>query len=195
MHLQTSRWGHKPALYHVKVAIAAGSDVKAARRPTATPGRAAHAPNVPCTSDVGPAHLAALFSHAALVVLTNSDAPDVLQQAGLYGKPLVAPLVHGFAERIADKGFAAEFFDPGDAQSLADAIATVLDDVDFRQELGLRNLLTARGLTTSDVVDWHLTQMGRIMHSKHAAATRFSHKWRTALLRWTGVQPRRMEMV
>ena len=58
-----------------------------------------------------------------------------------------------------EEGYAGEFFEPEDVDSLAAAISRVIDNPERRRELGMRNFLASRGLPIGDVVDWYLLHM------------------------------------
>jgi len=79
-----------------------------------------------------------------------------LHQAGTYARAVVAPRIGDFIDLIETEGFAAESFEPGDAGSLADAIAAVLDDPDRRRKMGERNFAAACSLPLAHVADWHV---------------------------------------
>ena len=99
------------------------------------------------------------FTAASVVVFpytatTGSSGP--LHQAGAYGRAVVAPRVGDLLELVEAEGFAAEPFQPSDPASLADALAAVLDDDDYRRRLGRRNHAAATSLPLAEVCDWHV---------------------------------------
>ena len=69
---------------------------------------------------------------------------------------MVAPRVGDLLELVEAEGFAAEPFQPSDPASLADALAAVLDDDDYRRRLGRRNHAAATSLPLAEVCDWHV---------------------------------------
>ena len=73
------------------------------------------------------------------------------------------PSIGDFAEIIEEEGFVGEYFEPGDARSLADAIARLLDDPDRRLEQGRRNFAAATGIPISEVLDWHLLHLDALV--------------------------------
>ncbi len=116
-------------------------------------------PGVRFTGYVAEDDVADLFRESSVVVFpytatTGSSGP--LHQAGAYGRAVVAPRVGDLLELIEEEGFAAEPFVPGDAKSLADALAAVLDDERHRKELGRRNHAAAVSLPLSEVCDQHV---------------------------------------
>lgn len=106
-----------------------------------------------------------IFSDAAVVVFpytSTTGSSGVLHQAGDYGKAAVLPHIGDFAEVIAEEGYAGEFFEPDNPQSLAEAIAHVIDDPHHRRQLGTQNFLASKGLPIEEVVDWYLLHMQKL---------------------------------
>ncbi|MEZ4675109.1 MAG: glycosyltransferase [Caldilineaceae bacterium] len=113
--------------------------------------------------------VAKTFTDAAVVVFpytSTTGSSGVLHQAGSYGKPAVLPNIGDLAEVIEEEGYAGEFFSPNDSQSLATAIANVLDNPDYASELGERNYLASQGLPIHEVVDWYLLHFEQILVEK-----------------------------
>ena len=119
----------------------------------------AHMNNVHYTGYVEEVDVPRIFSDAAVVVFpytSTTGSSGVLHQAGSFGKAAVLPKIGDFAEVISEEGYDGEFFEPDDVDSLAQAIARVVEDPERRKELGMRNYLASRGLPIADVVDWYL---------------------------------------
>ena len=133
--------------------------------------RYARNPAIHFTGYVPEAEVARSFTDAAVVVFpytSTTGSSGVLHQAGSYGKPAVLPKIGDLAEVIEEEGYAGEFFVPGDSQSLASAIAAVLDDPAYAAELGERNYLAAQGLPIHEVVDWYLLHFEQILAEREA---------------------------
>jgi glycosyltransferase involved in cell wall biosynthesis len=121
------------------------------------------------TGYVAEEDVAEVFHAAAVVVFpytSTTGSSGVLHQAGDYGKAVVLPHIGDFAEVIAEEGYAGEFFEPGDVQSLADAIARVIDDPARRRQLGEQNYAASRGLPIAEVVDWYLLHFQMLIDEK-----------------------------
>jgi glycosyltransferase involved in cell wall biosynthesis len=100
-----------------------------------------------------------VFGDAGVVVFpytSTTGSSGVLHQAGNYGRAVVLPRLGDLAELIAEEGYTGEFFAPEDTQSLAAALAHVVDDPARRREIGMQNYLAACGLPMAEVVDWYL---------------------------------------
>lgn len=110
-----------------------------------------------------------LFSEAAVAVFpytSTTGSSGVLHQAGSYGKAAVLPRIGDFAEVIAEEGYDGEFFEPDNVESMARAIANVIDDDERRRELGMRNFFASNGLPIGDVVDWYLFHFETLLRER-----------------------------
>ncbi|MDP9316275.1 MAG: glycosyltransferase [Chloroflexota bacterium] len=110
-----------------------------------------------------------IFGDATVVVFpytSTTGSSGVLHQAGEYGKAVVLPHIGDFAEVIAEEGYTGEFFEPDNVQSLADAIARVIDDPQRRRDIGTQNYIASRGLPILDVVDWYLLHFQELLKQR-----------------------------
>jgi glycosyltransferase involved in cell wall biosynthesis len=126
----------------------------------------AHLPNIAFTGYVAEDDVEALFRSSAVVVFpytSTTGSSGVLHQAGSYGCAAVLPSIGDFVSVIEEEGFAGEYFDPADPLSLADAIVKVIDAPDRRKDLARRNYAAAVGIPMTEVVDWHLIHIDRLL--------------------------------
>jgi len=108
----------------------------------------------------------ALFESAtttAFPYTSTTGSSGVLHQAGSYGRSAVLPAIGDFVEVIEEEGFVGLYFEPGDAASLADALAKVLEDSTLNAEHGQRNYLAATGIPMAEVIDWHLFHLADVV--------------------------------
>lgn len=123
-------------------------------------------PNIEFTGYVAEEDVAPLFLSTAVTVFpytSTTGSSGVLHQAGSYGRAAVLPDLGDFTEVIEEEGFIGEYFDPHDPASLADAMAKLLDDPSKREEMGRQNFAAAVGIPISEVMDWHLIHLDRII--------------------------------
>ena len=137
-------------------------------------------PNIRFTGYVAEEDVPQLFKDATVVVFpytSTTGSSGVLHQAGNYGKAVVLPNLGDLAELITDEGYAGEFFTPEDPQSLATAIAQVIDNPQRRYELEQQNYLAACGLPMTEVVDWYLFHAQHLFEpKKHPSPTLLNDK-------------------
>jgi glycosyltransferase involved in cell wall biosynthesis len=133
--------------------------------------RNADLPGLKFTGYVKEEDVAGLFAAATTVAFpytSTTGSSGVLHQCGNYGRSAVLPRIGDFLEVIEEEGFRGEYFTPDDASSLADAISKLLDDSTLREELGRRNYAAAAGIPMSEVVDWYLIHLDRLMAGRKA---------------------------
>lgn len=111
--------------------------------------------------DVAPLFLSA--SVVAFPYTSTTGSSGVIHQAGEYGRAAVLPRIGDLVDIIEEEGFRGVYFEPGDALSLADALAEVLDDPETQAALGRRNYAAATGIPMSEVVQWHIAHIERLL--------------------------------
>ena len=128
--------------------------------------RYADVPGLLLTGYVAEQDVAPLFSSSTVVAFpytSTTGSSGVLHQAGEYGRAAVLPRIGDLVDILEEEGFRGVYFEPGDSQSLADALAAVLDDPALRIELGRRNFAAASGIPMSEVVQWQLVHVRRVL--------------------------------
>lgn len=123
-------------------------------------------PNVVFTGYVAEEDVPRIFTESTVVIFpynSTTGSSGVLHQAGNYARPSVLPDIGDFAELIREEGYTGDFFEPENPRSLADAIRRYLDNPEKRQNDGNQNYLASVGIPMSDVVDWYLLHIERLM--------------------------------
>lgn len=123
------------------------------------------------TGYVAEEDVAPLFGSSSVVAFpytSTTGSSGVLHQAGEYGRAAVLPRIGDLVDIIEEEGFRGVYFEPGDPVSLADAIASVIDDPDQRIALGRTNFAAASGIPMSEVVHWHLVHVRRLLDRRAA---------------------------
>lgn len=129
-----------------------------------------HVGNIRYTGYVQEEDVPTIFGDAAVVVFpytSTTGSSGVLHQAGNYGKATVLPNIGDFAEVIKDEGYTGEFFEPDNADSMANAIAQIIENPKKRVRIGQQNYLASRGLPISEVVDWYLFHFNNLIEQKN----------------------------
>jgi glycosyltransferase involved in cell wall biosynthesis len=132
-------------------------------------------PGVSFTGYVVEEDVERIFRDSAVVVFpytSTTGSSGVLHQAGTYGCAAVLPRIGDFVDVIEEEGFAGEYFDPAHPESLADAIARIIDHPARREELGRRNYAAAVGIPIDEVADWHLIHLRRLINTKAVTTPR-----------------------
>ena len=126
-------------------------------------------PGVHFTGYVEEEDVAALFTESAVTAFpytSTTGSSGVLHQAGSYGRSAVLPEIGDFVEVIEEEGFIGQYFEPGNATSLADSLTKLLDDESLNAEHGQRNYLAATGIPMSEVIDWHLFHLTDLIEKR-----------------------------
>jgi glycosyltransferase involved in cell wall biosynthesis len=130
-----------------------------------------HLPGLVLTGYVAEEDVAELFRSAAVVAFpytSTTGSSGVLHQAGQYGRAAVLPRIGDLIDIIEEEGFLGEYFEPEDAASLTEALRRVLDDDELREQMGRRNFLAASGIPMSEVIDWHLIHLRRLIAQRRS---------------------------
>ncbi len=128
--------------------------------------RFADIPGIEMPGYIAEEDVAPLFLSATVVAFpytSTTGSSGVLHQAGEYGRAAVLPRIGDLIDIIEEEGFQGVTFEPGDVESLADALAAVLDDPERREMIGRRNFAAASGVPMSEVVQWHVAHIERLL--------------------------------
>lgn len=142
----------------------------------AAAARYADVPHVEFPGYVAEKDVPGLFLDASVVAFpytSTTGSSGVLHQAGEYGRAVVLPRIGDLVDIIEEEGFAGVYFAPGDPASLAGALAEVLDDPAKREDLGRRNFAAAAGVPMSEVVEWHLAHLERLLDRRRNRDSRW----------------------
>ncbi|GGJ70257.1 glycosyltransferase [Deinococcus aquiradiocola] len=149
----------------VRLVIAGSDSPNAKGYLAAVQERHRDVPNVTFTGYVAEEDVPRVFRECSVVAFpynSTTGSSGVLHQAGEYARAAVMPRIGDLADLIEEEGYRAEFFEPEDAASLAEALWRVIETPGRARDLGLANLNAARGLSLSDVADWYLLQFQRL---------------------------------
>ncbi len=119
----------------------------------------AHMEGVTFTGYVEEHDVERIFTESTIVAFpytATTGSSGVLHQAGSYGKAVVMPDLGDLAHLVEEEGYRGEFFNPQSAESLADAIAKMLDNDAYRQEIAMANYAAAQALGMDRIVQMYL---------------------------------------
>jgi glycosyltransferase involved in cell wall biosynthesis len=107
-----------------------------------------------------------LFTWADVALMpyrATTGSSGVVHLAAAAACPIILPLVGELPELLETEDFAGEYFTPGSAVELAGAIVRLRDDPGRRRDLGAHNHVAAQGLVISELVDWYLIHLERVL--------------------------------
>ncbi len=125
----------------------------------------AHIPNVHFTGYVAEEDIPDLFYNSTVAVFPytgTTGSSGILHQAGSYGKAVVLPNIGDLEKLIEEEGYEGAFFEPGNAESMSEAIEKVIMDDEYRAHLGKQNYLAATSLPMSEMADWYYLHFASI---------------------------------
>lgn len=119
-------------------------------------------PDVLFTGYVPEEEVELLFKAATLVVFpytATTGSSGILHQAGSYARACVLPNMDDLARVVEEEGYAGEYFNTADPQSLADAIGRLVEHPEKRKAIEDNNYRAAAALSMDDLVHWYLSHL------------------------------------
>jgi glycosyltransferase involved in cell wall biosynthesis len=130
-------------------------------------------PNITFTGYVPEEQVAEIFEQCSVVAFpykSTTGSSGVLHQAGEYARAAVMPQIGDLADLIKDEGYQAEFFEPENPKSLAEALWRVLESTGHATSLGLANYRAATDIQISDVAAEFVKLFQRLNFSSSSRA-------------------------
>ena len=97
---------------------------------------------------------------------STTGSSGVLHQAGSYAKAVVMPDLGDLSLLVKEEGYKGEFFNPESSESLANAIAAILENDAYRLELAKTNYKAASALSMDKIVDMYLHTFEKVEFNK-----------------------------
>lgn len=116
-------------------------------------------PRIEFTGYVAEEQIPALFEDASMMVMPYSSATGssgVAHLACEFGVPIVCADIADFREMAADEALAVAFYHTGDAHSLAETMAGLLEDPGRLEEMGEMNFYAALRQTMPQIIRQYL---------------------------------------
>jgi glycosyltransferase involved in cell wall biosynthesis len=129
-----------------------------------------HNDRVEFTGYVAEEDIPQLFRSATVMVMPYSSATGssgVAHLACEYGVPIVSAAIRDFYDMAEDEGIAIEFYQTGNAESLTDKLAEVLQSPERQREMGEQNFSAALRMTMPQIVRKYLRSFN--LHQKARA--------------------------
>jgi glycosyltransferase involved in cell wall biosynthesis len=126
--------------------------------------------NIEFTGYVPEDKIGEIFAAASVMVMPYSSATGTSGVAHLaceFGVPIISADVPDFREMAADEDIAVDFYETGNARSLANRIAELLRDPDRQREMAERNFSTALRMTMPQIIRQYLRSFD--LHQKSKA--------------------------
>ncbi len=116
-------------------------------------------PRVEFTGYVAEEDIPELFRHASVLVLPYSSATGASGVAHLaceFGVPIISANINDFREMAYDEGLAVEFYETGNAASMATQLQNLLNDPNRMREMAEQNFSAALRMTMPQIMRQYL---------------------------------------
>jgi glycosyltransferase involved in cell wall biosynthesis len=141
--------------------------------------RFAHLPNVRFTGYVAEEDVPTAFENSTVVAFpyeSTTGSSGVLHQAGQFGRAAVMPLIGDLADLVKDEGYQANFFTPGNVESLMEALWDLLSNRDKAAALGHLNHRAASGITLSDIAELYIQKLETLQEQRWKSQNSLANK-------------------
>lgn len=133
-----------------------------------------HMQNLEFTGYIAEEDVATIFKNSTFVVFpytTTTGSSGILHQAGSYARACVLPKIDDLERVVEEEGYGGAYFEKDNAQSLANAIAFLMEHPAERKKFEDMNYAAAKGLPMSELAEWYLS------HAKTLIAKKYNHQY------------------
>jgi glycosyltransferase involved in cell wall biosynthesis len=110
-----------------------------------------------------------IFKDSTFVIFpytTTTGSSGILHQAGSYARACILPKIDDLERVVEEEGYGGAYFEKENAQSLADAIGSLIDNPEDRKRFEDMNYSAAKGLPMSELAQWYLLHGQQLIKSK-----------------------------
>lgn len=125
--------------------------------------------NIVFTGYVAEEDVEGIFKESTFVIFpytTTTGSSGILHQAGSYARACILPKIDDLERVVEEEGYGGAYFTTDDAQSLADAVAHLIDHPQERKEIEDQNYAAAKGLPMGELAEWYLSHINTLIAAK-----------------------------
>ncbi|MGR3811925.1 glycosyltransferase [Jiulongibacter sp. NS-SX5] len=122
-------------------------------------------PNVEFTGYVKEEDVERIFKDSTFIIFpytTTTGSSGILHQAGSYARACILPKIDDLERVVDEEGYGGAYFIPEDAQSMANAVAELIENPAKRLELEDQNYKAAEGLQMTQLADMYLDHLKKL---------------------------------
>jgi glycosyltransferase involved in cell wall biosynthesis len=129
-----------------------------------------HLSDIIFTGYVPESKVAEVFWDSTFVVFpytTTTGSSGILHQAAGYGRACILPKIDDLERLLEEEGYHGAYFEPENAQSLANAIENLITHPEIREEIEDKNYKVAKGLPMNELSHWYLGHIDQLLRLKN----------------------------
>jgi glycosyltransferase involved in cell wall biosynthesis len=109
-----------------------------------------------------------IFKESTFVIFpytTTTGSSGILHQAGSYARACILPKIDDLERIVEEEGYGGAYFETDNAQSLADAVAHLMENPEERKLYEDMNYAAAKGLPMNELAQWYLSHAQQLIKS------------------------------
>lgn len=125
--------------------------------------------NVEYTGYIPEEMVSKIFWDSTFVIFpytTTTGSSGILHQAGSYGRACILPKIDDLERVVDEEGYGGAFFETDNAESLAEAVSTLIEDPEERKRIEDQNFKAAKGLPMGELAQWYLSHIQKLLPQK-----------------------------
>ncbi len=129
-----------------------------------------HMSNVEFTGYVPEEAVEVIFKESTFVIFpytTTTGSSGILHQAGSYARACILPKIDDLERVVEEEGYGGAYFETDDAQSLADAVAHLIEHPEERKKYEDMNYAAAKGLPMNELAQWYLSHSKQLIKANN----------------------------
>lgn len=110
-----------------------------------------------------------IFKDSTFVIFpytTTTGSSGILHQAGSYARACILPRIDDLERVVEEEGYGGAYFETDNAQSLAQAVAHLIEHPEERKKYEDRNYAAAKGLPMNELAQWYLLHATTLLKQK-----------------------------
>lgn len=126
--------------------------------------------NVEFTGYVPEEAVEAIFKESTFVIFpytTTTGSSGILHQAGSYARACILPKIDDLERVVEEEGYGGAYFETDNAQSLADAVAHLMEHPEKRKQYEDMNYAAAKGLPMNELAQWYLSHSKQLIKANN----------------------------